>query len=456
MTINGANFTVAANTLCNDGSLEKYFTGGAPAGWSLGALGSPSNRLLTLSNIQYAGAFRLDANRHGATEYDRLNYQNKVIIGINNTTGNMLVTGAGEANTQNFGEFEIPALSTSTNLTDLNIAANTQDFVNVINQLPLNTPDSGVSGGAPYDDDANGISIYGLFEKDNKIIFHYSRYYDNADGLNNTFSDEVIGVKGNATDISGANDTSGAFLYDNGQKCCGWISPIPAEHQAALGGEHLAGFSNGTSRGILSRHSIGPSAYVVDLDDILNPIPANGSTIATEVCMDFSYPNAMGISDTTGIDDTLLEAGRIWNNATESNYGFIVPGTDTYLVVGHQAGYNSGLSYKARSGSSQTDWGDYDANQPDDYRNVYYMFDVNDLIAAKNGQMNPHDIMPYEWGTLDVPFDGSPEAGIKKLSGATFDPATGRLYVSLTYADNSQGQLSAQPLICAYTFGSAA
>lgn len=40
MTINGANFTVTADTLCNDGSVEKYFTGGAPSGWSLGALGS--------------------------------------------------------------------------------------------------------------------------------------------------------------------------------------------------------------------------------------------------------------------------------------------------------------------------------------------------------------------------------------------------------------------------------
>lgn len=39
MTINGANFTVTADTLCNDGSVEKYFTGGAPSGWSLGALG---------------------------------------------------------------------------------------------------------------------------------------------------------------------------------------------------------------------------------------------------------------------------------------------------------------------------------------------------------------------------------------------------------------------------------
>ena len=38
MTINGANFTVTADTLCNDGSVEKYFTGGAPSGWSVGAL----------------------------------------------------------------------------------------------------------------------------------------------------------------------------------------------------------------------------------------------------------------------------------------------------------------------------------------------------------------------------------------------------------------------------------
>lgn len=40
MTINGANFSINPTFLCNDGSIEKYFTGSAPSGWSNGALPS--------------------------------------------------------------------------------------------------------------------------------------------------------------------------------------------------------------------------------------------------------------------------------------------------------------------------------------------------------------------------------------------------------------------------------
>lgn len=64
MTINGANFTVTATTLCNDGSVQKYFTGGAPAGWTIGAL---------LASINFANpdpvTFAEDATGSG-TRYD--------------------------------------------------------------------------------------------------------------------------------------------------------------------------------------------------------------------------------------------------------------------------------------------------------------------------------------------------------------------------------------------------
>lgn len=411
--------------------------------------------LLTASDINYDGAFRLPTGSFG-TEYedDLSNYATKCIIGMNNTSGTgMFVTCAGEANQRRVAEFSIPTLSTATDVSSLNLSSNVQNFADTIDDLPLNTPDAGTSGGQPYDDDQNGISIYGLYEKDNNLLFHYSRYYDNADGLSNVFLNETIGVNIDASDISSSGNIRGAFEWDVAQLCCGWISPIPSGHQAALGGDHIAGFSNGTSRGILSRHSIGPSAFAFDIDDIINPVPANGATIATVELMNFAYPNALGISDPTNIDNKLLEAGRYINNATEFNYGFIVPDTDTYLVIGYQAGYNSGLSYKLRNDTTQTDWGDYDAVDASDYRNYYMMFDVNDLIDAKNGVIQPEDILPYESGTFSPQFGGSPAAGIKKISGATFDPATGRLYMAIVYADDSQAGSGDLPVIEAYTFG---
>lgn len=53
MTINGANFSITPATLCNNGSVEKYFTGGAPSGWSLGAISSNSLDRLLIDNFEY-------------------------------------------------------------------------------------------------------------------------------------------------------------------------------------------------------------------------------------------------------------------------------------------------------------------------------------------------------------------------------------------------------------------
>lgn len=412
-------------------------------------------KLLQIGDVNYAGAFRLDGNQHGTDPNDQLLYQGKIILGMNNTTGNLLVTGLGTENTKNFGEFDIPTPSMDMTVANLPLAANTQNFVNVLDNLPQNTPDAGLTGplsDQPYDDDQNGISIYGLFEKDNNVLFHYSRYYDDADGYNNIFSDEVIGVKGNATNISSTSDISGAFLYNTAQKACGWMFEIPDEHKVAFGQDHGIGFSSGTTRGILSRHSVGPSFHTFDLSQLLPTSPADGSTVNSTACMDFGYPNGMGISVPANIETELATAGKMWNFATEVNYGFIVPGSNTYVCFGHRAGYNSGITYKLRNNTSQTDWGDFDANDPDDYENIIMFFDVADILDGKNGVVNPYDIQPYYIEPISIPFGGSGVAGINRVSGGTFDEATGRLYLALEYADDTQGQLSNQPLIVAYTF----
>jgi len=403
----------------------RYPDGDEPAG----------NGLLQLGDINYAGAFRLDGNQHGATAFDQLSYQEKVIIAMNNTTGNLLVTGSGESNTKNFGEFEIPTLSTSTTLTDLNIGASTQDFVNVIDQLPLNTADP---------DDGNGITLYGMLEKGGKIIFNYARYYDTYNGGT---SPETVGVVSDSTDLANSTIT-GAYEYDVSNRACGWMSEIPAEWQVALGGETITGFSSGASRGILGRLSVGPSAFVIDTDDLLAPIPANGTVVSTTTLLDFPYPNGMGITNPANITTELWEAGRIWNNISETNYGFIVPGTSTYMCLGFDGGFTSGIGYKLHNNN----YGDYDAITPTDYRNTYYLFNVNDMVRVKNGELNSYDMLPYASGTFSSPIFGE-GSNDRRISGATYDAATGRLYLAVTNGDDSQGfGFFNQPLFLAYTF----
>ncbi len=396
-----------------------------------------SSGLLTLSDLNYAGAFRVNGNTFGSSSVE---YTNKHILAINSTTNNLLMTGASTENARDVGEFEIPALSTSETLADLSIASNTQPFVDLFDQIPTRTIDA---------DEGNGIGIYGMYEYNNNIIVNYAVYYD-AGG---PFADETTFVKRNSTDIdASAVDVGGAYKLQGAALASGWISPIPAAWQAALGGDHISGFSAGTTRAILSRLSMGPSAYVFDIDDLINGPPANGATISTTAAMSFPYPNGLGIANTGDVDNELLTPGEIWNNATEANYCFIVPNSDTYLCVGHQAGFTSGLDYKVRNDTSQTDWGDYDAVSANDYRNIYMMFDVNDLVSAKNGSIATYDIEPYEWGTFSPVYGGDSATGINQISGATFDPETGRLYVAIANGDPDQMVYSNQPVIAVYTF----
>lgn len=438
MTINGANFSITPTTLCNDGSVEKYFTGGAPSGWSNGSIGSSSG-LLTLADMNYEGAFRPNGNTFGSSG---IQYTDKHLIAVNPQNGNLLITGENTENTRDIGEFEIPTLSTSTNIADLPIAANTQPFVDVFAQIPSRTVDANEANG--------GIGIYGMYATGNDVIMNYAVFYDAEE----PYADESLFIKRNAADLGASTtDVVGAFKYDAGTLCSGWISPIPVEWQSALGGDHIAGWASGTSRAIISRLSIGPSAYAFNIADLTAP-PANGSTISTIPLMGFPYPNAMGIAgDTENVDTYLDGPNTVWNKISTVDYGFIVPGTDTYVCLGHDAGYTSGISYKLRNNTSQTDWGDFDAVDPNDYRNIYMLFDVNDFVRAKNGEINIYDITPYEWGTFTAQFGGTPAAGINRISGCTFDPATGRFYVSVVDADDVQSAPSSQPVIEVYTFG---
>lgn len=434
MTINGINFSITPTVLCNNGSIEKYFTGAAPNGWSLGAIGSSSG-LLTLSDINYEGAFRVDGNTYGESG---VYYNDMFHLAVNNQNGNLFINGNDTDFSQKVGEINIPTLSTSSTLTDLNIATNTQPFVDVFDQVPARTVDA---------DDGNGISIYGIYEYNGDVIFNYALYYDAA----GPYHSQTTFIKQNTDLDASTNDVIGVFELSCGAMGSGWISPIPVEWQSALGGDHITGWSAGVTRAVLSRLSCGPSAFAFNIADLVAP-PANEAVIPTTELMSFTYPNIMG-GYTGDIADYLLGSGRIWNNTSTVDYGFIVPNTDTYICFGRQAGYNSGLSYKLRNNTSQTDWGDYDAVDPTDYRSIYMMFDVNDFVRVKNGEINGYDIEPYEWGTFNPHFGGSGTTGIKPICGATFDPVTGRLYMSILGADNTQGVSGNQPIIEVYTFG---
>jgi hypothetical protein len=71
---------------------------------------------------------------------------------------------------------------------------------------------------------------------------------------------------------------------------------------------------------------------------------------------------------------------------------------------------------------------------------------MNELVKVKSGELASHQVRPYEYGVFSKPFEGSKH----ELGGGTFDPSTGRIYLTAQKADRQQGQYSNPPVVMAY------
>lgn len=402
---------------------------------------SSTSGLLQINDFTYEGAFRIDGGIHGSNDpLDSVRYQQRAIIALNKSNGNLLINGHGDFNSRNIGEFSIPALVNETggNFGNLNMATSTQDFSNILSNLPVNN-----------DPDNSGISISGIYEQDGEIVVNYFSLYDNQTPYNTEF----CAHKASSTNISATNDITGAFTIADAAHFSGWMSDIPAEWQAALGGTHLRGHSAGNTRTINARHSNGPSAAVFNMADLLSPnTPASGAALTHNIVLDYPLANFMGSGPGDNADD-LNNAGQIWTTFSEAGFGFIIPGTDTYAVFGYSGGHSSGITYGIPPYSPSTPQGFYTVDQDDRY-NYYWFFDVNDLVDVRNGVIQPYEVVPYDHGSWDIPFGGVGR-NFNNITGGAYDAANNRLYLTLSGADNQDalGNVGGIPMVVAFTVG---
>jgi len=134
-------------------------------------------------------------------------------------------------------------------------------------------------------------------------------------------------------------------------------------------------------------------------------------------------------------------ADALWNPLSAGRYGFFIPGTKTFAVIGHTAALQSGIGYKAVQSDGYTCPGPcpYD---PADYTNYYWFYNVDDILSASE----LYEPRPYAYGSFDVPFDGD---GTRPIIGATFDPTNNTLYLAVKDAAQL-GTYDRPPLIVTY------
>lgn len=372
--------------------------------------------LFDISQLTYEGGFRIKASKNGVSE---INYSQGPIA-YNYENHSLFIVG--HTHQQAIAEYAIPEIIKSEELSELNMV---ETPIQVFSSILDRTPD-----GNPEKIDRVGGLYYVNYGGQAKLIVNAFEYYDAP--ADNTVSTLIID---NANDIENSS-VSGYFSFEGGAThTSGWISPIPEAWQETLGGSHITGHSSGIP--IISRCSAGPSAFSFEMNDALNA----SNTIKTTTLLDFSLSNPLH-EDLSNESKT----NNIWTHLSRATYGFVVPGTRTYLTIGYSGGYESGVCYKCTQDNGNL-CGGYCTPEADDNYQYYWLWDVNDLLAVKNGTLRPHEVMPYDHGFFNTPFQAN---GSKKIGGGSFDPATGNLYLSIQSGDTEQGTYSRPPVIAVY------
>lgn len=379
--------------------------------------------LIAIDDFTYLGAFRVASAMYGPSRTD---YATGA-LGYRPDHRSLYL--AGFAPDAMICELAIPdVLGTGTDVAALPVVDEAlQDFAPVLD-----------ASGNPEAMD----TVTGMLWADGDLIVNANVWYD-APG---TARDTTLVVRGG--DLSGAID--GWFELEGAALAAGYMAPVPAEWQSALGGTALTGWASNYS--IVSRYSVGPSLFSFDPMALLAP----GAPVAIPTTMHLGYPYADGVylapdaleyqcrvlADMTSTEcDPGARASDLWNFVSRGVYAFIVPGTRTFAVLGRLGGSETGIGYKITQDDG-TLCGGPCARGAGDYHNQYWLYDLDTIVGASS----PSAPQPYAYGRWSVPFD---DGGAHSIIGGALAPETGVLYLALSHA-GQVGEYDRPPVIVAY------
>lgn len=460
--------------------------------------------LLHSSDFTYLGAFRLPSNCFGSitgspdctpSSGDSFQFANGWVGGVvyNDPTNGKSLFMTGDlaqvqvSNVASMAQVVIPALKdpNSVGLNNLNTATTVQGFADA-------------SGGKS----AAIISSTNAQGHGNSVVFggkligvEMTQYDANCDQTkfawvgNITFGSQTGGYATSAIPV--AQRFLGAY-----------ITAIPSAYQSSLGGTLIAG-SIGAS--IASCGPIGPSLFAVD-GTTLATQPATSTAIQTYPLVYYDNTHAnLGAWNSDDPTQNCTTVGGTWpsNGGSCTRVGVVpslsftnphscahlcggsvtIPFEDAAGPVTHTAGvlfadstrsvlvfgrkglgtyqYGCGTSTFPASGTcaptaecpgngTSSDPQIYD---PDEacvkgdhafpYTEFVWAFDVNDLIAVKNGTKNPYDVVPYTGWPMSVFGDADGGTG----AGIAWDASTRTMYFAIEGGDGNN------PLVHAFHVG---
>jgi hypothetical protein len=383
--------------------------------------------LFSIEQLKYQGGFRTTGRFFQNEKGNSLNYSGGVFT-YNGEHHSIFVIGHPEYAA--VAEIKIPPLVKSASVSDFNVA--NQLIQRFTRFHKTKRVDTGIR---------NHFRVTGLELVGKGLMVNYIDWYD-AGGKE---TDTTIFFE-NASDIE-TSKIKGPYQLQGAAHSAGWISKIPEEWQMPLGGTHISGSQPNAS--IISRRSVGPSAYIISPEE--NIVQQEQGRVPAEGLLDFPLSNLLyeksAYPGKIYPDDILRnENGKnnLWTFLSGAGYGFIIPGTSTYMTIGRSGGHKTGVGYKIKQDDGRL-CGGYCAFSATDYASYYWLWDVNQLLKVKSGLIKPYDVRPYDYGEFPTPFKDKRAM----VSGGAYDHKSGMLYLSIPGADKLNKYLR-PPVILAY------
>jgi hypothetical protein len=369
--------------------------------------------LIRIEQFKYRGGFRTSGHNHGKQDGSSLSYSEGIFT-YNPKNHSIFIVGHPRHSA--IAEFKIPEIVKSSKISDFNIANQLQQkFTNVNQTQRVNT---GIT---------NYFRVTGLELIGDGLMVNYINWY-NADGKE---TDTSVYFN-DATNLA-TGKINGPYQLTGAAHSAGWLSTIPKEWQKILGGEFISGSQPKAS--IQSRLSIGPSAFAISPQTTFSA--RTSGEIEGIKLLDFPLSNMLYDKATYGEkihqNDILNNndgRNKLWTSLSGAGYGFIIPGTSTYLTIGGSGGHKSGVGYKIKQDNGRL-CGGYCARSAKDYSSYYWLWDVKELLKVKLGLQPAYDVRPYSYGEFPTPLPNKRA----RVGGGAFDQDTGQLYLSFPRTD---------------------
>lgn len=446
----------------------------APPTWTVAPPPPPpppvNGTLIQQANLVFQGAFRVPSGTFGP-DGDHWDYggQGLTFDPTAGTFGGLFSS----TNNRRIGEVLIPdpaTWSTSATIGNLPTASMTQgpqyflvDDDNYANDVAF---DNGAGDTTTWHGDCFRWPANGL------LYCTDSLFYDGSNQQGASMFTRSANLNGGLS-FSGWIKTTNSFRGVSGttyqHPTAGYIAAVPAAYQASLGKAIVGSGGNA----IISGTSNGPSAFIFDPDTV-----AFGQTIATTAVLWYTHDThpTIGLYDpraTSTTGTTPSDKPYHWTGVSQARAAVIPTGWQSLLVMGRGTGnycYGFPTTDPAQDGVLSANGVDvycYDTEDngagsvgvhSSDRDAHLWAYDLNDLVAVKNGTKNPWDVLPYANFSLTLPTGPGVCTGVLGVgqgSNAPIGAATGTIagteyvFVSFEKADKSD-TFACKPLIGVY------